>query len=1174
MAERLLQLDDINSATSPTKVTELFRKLGYETLGQSLDVDDLQLSPRSAEAIYDAHLIADQKSKNRAFPDLQVLLLTLQPEEWESPSVASGRMKAIATSLAKKPDNYLLIGTNQNHDRLLLVNPRKSSDAQGNVKVSIRKLLIDRAIPTAYDRDRLEAIAVRNLNPQELYKAHCEAFDVEKLTKVFYNGYRELFGRVKNVIRANNPHPYFEDPARLHQFSQRLLGRIMFIYFLQKKEFLAGDRRFLTRQYELLKPKPEETNYYSDILEPLFFETLNQPRPDFESRFGKIPYLNGGLFDRDYGEGIRDTAGRETPRTITLPNSLFDRSDSSSILGFFNGYNFTISENVQGDEDVAVDPEMLGKVFENMLEAEERGKSGTFYTPRGIVNFMCVEVLSRYLADESGMTPDAIRELIELDPDLPDREFNQKLTPAQAKALKKAIANVKILDPAVGSGAFPLGMMQVILAVRQAVGRREGEVIRRGSLRMSEVKREIIANNLYGVDIKPEAIEVAKLRMWLSLVVDIPSIDDVEALPNLDYKLMCGDSLISSIHGEQLIPDPTKTQQGMLLVTPIQDAIQPLLELQHRYYSAQTNERKVLRQQIIEAEANIFRVATGDRLGYWQGEQRELERQIKKLGKVSRPQEKKRVEVAAKIAELEQFADEVERGDRALSFFSYHLHFRDVFEKRGGFDIVVGNPPYVRQEQIKELKPALEKEFDCYAGTADIFIYFYERGFRLLREHGHLTYITSNKYFRSGYGEKLRKFLGEQSTVQTLIDFGDASVFEAIAYPSIVVFSKDKPTPETQTQVLTWEQTELLDDLPRIFKVKNFAMPQSELKPDSWRIETPAVFGLLDKLRKAGTPLGEILNGRWYRGIVTGLNEAFVVDNETRNRLISEHLSSSELLKPFLRGRDVKKWTVDYSDLWLIFTRQGTDIENYPAIKNHLLNYESALRKRLNVIRDGDEWFQIPYAINYWHEFEVSKIMYQEIATYQAFAWDDSKAYSNNKTFLIPDSNLYLLGVLNSKVTWFFLGHIASKLQGGAYMMQIPYVSQIPIATTTEQERKSIETLVGYVLHLTAELKNIPSHGEKLMSVADDKLMLSYFEQIIDAVVMELYLPDELHAHDKYFMRHLLEENLPSLDKIKGDKIETLRQIFQKLFDREHPIRVGIFFLDSVPVVRTIRGLK
>jgi hypothetical protein len=896
MADRKLQLDDINNATSPAKVTELFRKLGYETLGQSLDVDDLQLSPRSAQAIYDAHLIADQKTKNRAFPDLQVLLLTLQPEEWESPSVASGRMKAIATSLAKKPDNYLLIGTNQNHDRLLLVNPRKSSDAQGNVRVNIRKLLIDRAIPTAYDRDRLEAIAVRNLNPQELYKAHCEAFDVEKLTKVFYNGYRELFGRVKKVIHDNNPHPYFEDPARLHQFSQRLLGRIMFIYFLQKKEFLAGDRKFLTRQYELLKPKPEETNYYSDILEPLFFETLNQPRPDFESRFGKIPYLNGGLFDRDYGEGIRDTAGKETPRTITLPNSLFDRSDSSSILGFFNGYNFTISENVQGDEDVAVDPEMLGKVFENMLEAEERGKSGTFYTPRGIVNFMCVEVLSRYLADETGMTPDAIRELIELDPDLPDRDFNQKLTPAQARSLKRAIADVKILDPAVGSGAFPLGMMQVILAVRQAVGRREGEVIRRGSLRMSEVKREIIANNLYGVDIKPEAIEVAKLRMWLSLVVDIPSIDDVEALPNLDYKLMCGDSLISSIHGEQLIPDPTKTQQGMLAVTPVQGAIQPLLDLQHRYYDAQTNERKVLRQQIIEAEANIFRVATGDRLGYWQGEQRELERQIKKLGKVSRVQEKRRGEIAAKIAELELFADEVERGDRAISFFQYHLHFRDVFEAKGGFDIVIGNPPYVRQEAIKELKPALQLEYECYTGVADLYVYFYEQAIRLLKTRGLLSYISPNKWFKANYGVNLRKYMANNTQIYSITDFGELPVFDAATFPMIFVTQKNK----VEKHSVWFTQVKSLEDpypnVAAIIQEQGQNLPETSIKDDNWSLTDVKTSSFIRRMQSTTTSLDKYVDGKIFYGIKTGFNEAFVVDSETKNQLISQDENSKEII--------------------------------------------------------------------------------------------------------------------------------------------------------------------------------------------------------------------------------------------------------------------------------------
>jgi len=998
MAERLLQLDDLRTIDSPERIASMFRKLGYVAEAQPFNIEDLQLSARNAEAISQTYLIANQG--NAA---LQVLLFQLNPNEWVSPSTASTRMKAIASQLGRSATEFLLLAT-KDYNQLMLVNPRKTFDEKMNVKASIRKLLIDRTNPTAYDRDRLEAIAAKNQAPLALYKTQCEAFDVEKLTKQFYRGYKELFDKVQAAVKKHNRHDYFNHSDRLHQFSQRLLGRVMFLYFLQKKEFLAGDRRFLTTQYQRLKPNPDDTNYYADVLEPLFFETLNTQRPNFESRWGKIPYLNGGLFDRDYGSDIRDASGRETPESINLPNSLFDPGSSDGILGFFNGYNFTVSENVAGDEDVAVDPEMLGKVFENMLVAEERGKSGTFYTPRGIVQFMCAEVLTRYLADESQMDLETIHHLIEFNPDLPDAEFNKLMTPQQAKTLKQALKTLKVLDPAVGSGAFPLGMMQTILAVRQAIARREGMNVQRGSLTISQWKRDIIANNLYGVDIKPGAIEIAKLRMWLSLVVDIPNIDDVEPLPNLDYKMMCGDSLISTIHGEQLIPDPTKTQQGMLAVTPIQIAIQPLLDLQKRYYSAQTDERKFLRQQIIEAEANVFRVATSDRRSFWIKEQRKLEVDTKRLGKVSRIQEKRRAEIAVKLAELDKFAEEVETGDRALSFFNYHLHFRDVFEKKNGFDIVIGNPPYVRQEAIKEIKPALELEFECYAGTADIFIYFYERGFRLLREGGHLTYITSNKYFRSGYGKKLRKFLGEQSTVQTLIDFGDASVFEAIAYPSIVVFSKEKPTKETQTQVLTWEQSQLLDDLPRVFKTKSFAMPQTELESDSWRIESHAVFALLEKLRKAGTPLGEYVNGRFYRGILTGFNEAFVVDRETRDRLIAEHPSSDEVLKPFLRGRDVKRWYVDYQDLWLIFTRRGINITKYPAIETYLSQFKDRLTAGVEGGRKAGSyhWYEIQDNVAYWQEFEQPKIIYPDIAIRCEFAFDSNNFFPDCTLFLIP----------------------------------------------------------------------------------------------------------------------------------------------------------------------------
>jgi hypothetical protein len=215
------------------------------------------------------------------------LLFQLAAQEWQSPSIASGRMRSIAQSLGRRPGKFLLLGT-QNYDQLMLVNPRTSFDAQMNLKTGIRKLLVDRTNPTAYDRDRLEAIAAGNLSPLALYNAQCEAFDVEKLTKAFYQDYRKIFEAVQQVIRSSNTHPYFDDASRLHQFAQRLLGRIMFLYFLQKKGFLAGDRNFLKNRYSQLRSEPEDTDFYSQVLEPLFFEMLNKQRLDLASPWGKF----------------------------------------------------------------------------------------------------------------------------------------------------------------------------------------------------------------------------------------------------------------------------------------------------------------------------------------------------------------------------------------------------------------------------------------------------------------------------------------------------------------------------------------------------------------------------------------------------------------------------------------------------------------------------------------------------------------------------------------------------------------------------------------------------------------------------------------------------------------------------------------------------------------------
>jgi hypothetical protein len=268
-------------------------------------------------------------------------------------------------------------------------------------------------------------------------------------------------------------------------------------------------------------------------------------------------------------------------------------------------------------------------------------------------------------------------------------------------------------------------------------------------------------------------------------------------------------------------------------------------------------------------------------------------------------------------------------------------------------------------------------------------------------------------------------------------------------------------------------------------------MPQSELEPDGWRFESPLAILLLEKLRRAGRPLGEYVKGRFYRGMVTGSNEAFVVDRVTRDALIKKDKSSAELLKPYLRGRDVKKWSVANPDLWVCYIGWDVSITKYPGIYSHIRRFEKELRARPEVNQGRVPWYALSrYASDYWQEFERPKILYQEIATYQGFAWDKSGSYVNNKLYLIPDAGFLLLAILNSKACWWFLGQTASKLQGGAYAMQTPYVSQIPIPAAHPAERAALEVLVDRILKAKG---------------ADVSAEVSVLEREIDQRVYALY---------------------------------------------------------------------
>ena len=990
------------------------------------------------------------------------------------------------------------------------------------------------------------------------------AFNIESVTKEFFERYKTLFLRVrdevetlrqKDSIIAADFHQKQIDSAN---FAKKLLGQIVFLYFLQKKGWLgvepgktwgSGAKDFLRRLFDrglLQLETVQYDNFFNDVLEPLFYDALAIDRGS-EALYElpgcqqpcKIPFLNGGLFEPIGGYDWQAT------------NVLIANETIATVFDTFDLYNFTVREDEPLDKEVAVDPEMLGKVFENLLEVNDRKSKGAFYTPREIVHYMCQESLINYLettinrrsvellppqtqqislleTPQTRQLPLTQEEYWERVPrkDLEhlirqgeraienDTQVVQKGTETptyqfqisesvriHAAAIDRALANIKICDPAIGSGAFPVGMMQEIVKVRGVLTTYFSPLSENEGRSAYSFKRHAIQTSIYGVDIDPGAVDIAKLRLWLSLVVDEEDYTRIKPLPNLDYKIVCGNSLLSvekNLFNHQIFAE---------------------LEQRKQEYFEETNpDRKT-----------------------------ELRTRIQGL--------------------IKTIANQDET-------FDFEVYFSEVFQQQKGFDVVIGNPPYVRQEQIKHLKDQLKKIYNCYTGTADLYVFFYEKGLNLLREQGVLTYISSNKWFRAAYGKKLRQLISHDTQLQQIIDFGDAPVFAAIAYPTIVITQKTK-TSDHFFQALNWEKGQFISQFEAIVKTQFFAMPQAALTAEGWQFADATALNLLNKLRQAGTPLGKYVNNRFYRGILTGFNEAFVVDRSTRDRLIAEHPSSAEVLKPFLRGRDVKRWTVDYQDLWLIFTRRGINIDQYPAIKKYLLQFKERLTPGIPGGRkDGSyQWYEIQDNIAYWQEFERSKIVWGNLATKPQFTIAQPGVYlCAPANLVVSEENAYLLAILNSAITHFYIDQIAATRQGGFIEYKPMYVAQVPIPAATDETKKAIETLVSYILFLTKELKDIPSHGAALAASAEDKLMLSYFEQLVNAVVLELYLSEELHAQKLSFSPLLHTEMLLPMSEIQGDKISVLRTLFKKLYTQDHPIRRNLFLLDTVPAVRLIGG--
>ena len=877
---------------------------------------------------------------------------------------------------------------------------------------------------------QFEGLKKSNLSLKDLTKA----FSVDAVSDMFFDDYKQQYEDIiafitgKRMVKVSNkweervvgePNEtifsefrVFSDTEKaIRDYVKKLMGRLVFLQFLQKKGWLGvpvnskwgdGDPEFIQHLFEKTNDKD---NFVDNVLEPLFNDINSEREGDIaSSAVGKdirVPYLNGGLFEPDAADAV----------DFSLPAKYM-----KSMLDFFASYNFTIDENDPDDAEMGVDPEMLGRIFENLLE--DNKDKGAFYTPKEIVGYMCRESLIAYLQTdiEKEEQKEAIRQFVTT------HQFAEHLPGDTLEMLK----NVKICDPAIGSGAFPMGLLKELYLCRATL---EGF----DQKKAAEIKKHIIQQNIYGVDIERGAVDTARLRFWLALIVDE---ETPEALPNLDFKIMQGNSLLESFHGIDLsnILGAQANNQLRIIFDDESCAQEILLKSLRDFYGcSDATLKKQLRTRINAQLRDLIRtrITKG-----------EIQNEIDSL---------------------------TAQNDK---FFLWHTWFSDVFSN-GGFDIVIGNPPYVQlQNNAGELAKIYEDcGYESFARTGDIYCLFYERGWQLLKNNGHLCFITSNKWMRAGYGEKTRGFFAKKTDPMLLIDFAGVKIFEsATVDTNILLFSKTKNKHHTVCAVTNKQNKESVNNLSVFVQQQHSVCDFTG--SDSWVILSEIEQRIKRKIEAVGTPLKD-WDIQINYGIKTGYNDAFIITTEKRGEILAkcitdeERQRTAELIRPILRGRDIKRYGYDWAGLWLINTHNGVkgvmpriDIEEYPAVKQHLDKYWNKISKRAD---KGDT----PYNLRncaYVDDFSKPQIVWIELSDDPKFAYAENITSVNTVFFMTGDNILHLLGLLNSKLVKWYFHHCIGTTSGVGTNRWLKYtIEQIPMPPVDSQlEKLSLEISKHY----------------------------------------------------------------------------------------------------------------
>lgn len=875
-------------------------------------------------------------------------------------------------------------------------------------------------------------------------KQWAAAFDVEAVTKSFFKEYKDVFEHVESKATAVPK----GEARRL--YTQRLFNRLLFLYFIQKKGWLDfnGDKNYLRALFKAAEAAGE--NFLNDRLFFTFFNGLNTfhegkvADKKLETLIGNVPFLNGGLFDQLEDEyDVRDA--------VKIPNAAFGK-----VLDLFERYNFTVAESTPLDVEVAVDPEMLGKVFEELVTG--RHESGSYYTPRPIVSFMCREALKYYLQGALTGSADKLDAAKREGSGTPPMSTNRTaalrahVVDAQTKALESAVAKfvddgdpsgltgpeavlaalkrVKVCDPACGSGAYLLGMMQELLRLREALFAAHAK----DHTSIYDRKLEIIQNNLYGVDLDEFAVNIAKLRLWLSLAVDYTGAKP-EPLPNLDFKIERGDSLTA--------PDPQKLDD--LIRFSFVSQVDELAELKAKFITAHGDEKRKLK---------------------------------------------------AKIGKLQEKLESQMPDQSPTGAVDWRVAFAEVF-KEGGFDIVMANPPYLRIQVLKkeapELAEWLKRAFKSASkGNYDIYVVFVERSLQLMQTNGQLAFIMPHKFFNAQYGEPLRKVLADGRHLRHVVHFGDQQVFPGATNYVCIMFATREGSPACR-----WERVDDAATWMHTLTGQAAVIPADRITAAEWNYSVGEDGALFERLGAMPVKLENVAD-RIFQGLKTSSDKIYIVDEVARTRSTVRIFSRQQekefelepdLLHPLIKGGDSRRYSLTKTKRLILFPYERGRLMSEKEIRKrcpqtwkYLIANKEILEAREDGILQGPNW----YAFGRTQALDVvalPKLFTPDIAVSASFSYDMSGELfftggaAGGYGILVkkPYRPEYVLGLLNSRLVDFYHHRIATQMRGGWFSYESRFIRSLPIRPIDFNSRSECiehDAIVGLVEKILIAKRN------------------------------------------------------------------------------------------------------